>query len=148
MKVRDVMTSPVVEIRESDTVQKAAEIMAARGTGALVVTDKDHFIRGIVTDRDLVTMCLAVGYDPKTLPVGDCVAEDYAGSHPTTVKQDASLEDAIELMQQAGVHRLPVTEDALHAVGMLSFDEIAVDVKNYLDAFLSVAGRYHRGKQA
>ena len=34
MKVRDVMMSPVVEIRESDTVQKAGEVMAARGTGA------------------------------------------------------------------------------------------------------------------
>ena len=53
-----------------------------------------------------------------------------------------------ELIKQAGVHRLPVTEDALHAVDMLSFDGIVVDVKHYPDAFLSVAGRYQRGKQA
>lgn len=144
MKVRDVMTTPIVEVLETDSVQRAAELMTSRGTGALIVTDKDHFIRGVVTDRDLVTMCVAIGYDPKTLPVGDCVAEDYAGSHPTTVRPDLEVEDAIEVMRRAGVHRLPVTEDGLHALGMLSFDEIAVDVKNYLDAFLSVAARYHK----
>jgi CBS domain-containing protein len=146
MKVKDIMTAPAIQVMETDTVHKAAEIMAARGTGALVVSDKDNFIKGVVTDRDLVTMCIVPGFDPKTLPVGDCVAEDYAGSHPTTVRPDAEIEDAIELMRRAGVHRLPVTEDGLHAVGMLSFDDIALAVKHYLNEFLALAARYHHRK--
>ncbi|HXH22024.1 MAG TPA: CBS domain-containing protein, partial [Dehalococcoidia bacterium] len=98
---------------------------------------------GVVTDRDLVTECVAPGRDPATFQVGNCVAEDYGSTqHPTTVKPDMEIEDAIHVMEQSGVHRLPVTEDGLKAIGMLSFDEIAADIQHYLNHFLSVAGRY------
>lgn len=142
MKVRDVMSTPVVTVSAKEPVVRAAQLMAEHGTGALVVTNDDHHIAGIVTDRDLVTRCVALGYDPKTLQVGACVAEDYAGmSHPTTIGPDAELHDAAERMAEAGVQRLPVTEDGRHVLGMISFDEIAIDIKEYLTAFLAVAAR-------
>jgi CBS domain-containing protein len=145
MKVRDVMSAPVVQVKASDSVRQAAELMAKNRTGALVVVDSNGNIAGVVTDRDLVTECIAVGQNADSFQVGNCVASDYANmQHPTTVKPDMEIEDAIHVMEDSGVHRLPVTEDGLKALGMLSFDEIAADVQHYLNHFLSVAGRYHR----
>ena len=145
MKVRDAMSTPVVEIREADSVRHAAELMVREHTGALVVVNANGNIAGVVTDRDLITECIALGHDPATFQVGNCVAEDYAStSHPATVKPDAELEDAVHIMEGAGVHRLPVTEDGLKAIGMLSFDEIALDVQHYLSHFLALAGRSRR----
>lgn len=142
MRVKDVMSTPVVSVSANEPVSRAAQLMAEHGTGALIVTNADHHIAGIVTDRDLVTRCVAIGHDPKTLHVGECVAEDYAGmSHPTTIGPEAELHEAAERMADAGVQRLPVTEDGRHVLGMISFDEIALDIKEYLSAFLAVAAR-------
>jgi CBS domain-containing protein len=139
------MSSPVIQIRDSDTVRHAAELMAHNHTGALVVTSASGAIAGVVTDRDLVTECVATGRDPATFQVGDCVASDYASmQHPATIKPDAEVEDAVHVMEEAGVMRLPVTEDGVTAIGMLSFDEIAQDVQHYLSHFLTIASRYHR----
>ena len=93
-------------------------------------------------------VCLAVGYARRPCLSAITWRRTTRAAIPPPSSPTSALRTRFELIKQAGVHRLPVTEDALHAVGMLSFDEIAVDVKNYLDAFLSVAGRYHRGKQA
>jgi CBS domain-containing protein len=60
------------------------------------------------------------------------------------VKPEDDLEDVIAAMHEGGVHRVIVSEDGKRAAGLLSFDEIAVDVKRYLDEFLSVASRYHK----
>jgi CBS domain-containing protein len=145
VKVKDVMSTPVVTVSVADSVARAAKLMADNGTGALVVTNQDHHIGGVVTDRDLVTRCIALGYDPKTFQVGDCIATDYANqSHPRTISPEAELHDAAEAMAEAGVHRLPVTEDGRHALGMISFDEIALDIREYLSAFLAVAARDRR----
>jgi CBS domain-containing protein len=69
---------------------------------------------------------------------------DSPGGRLITVQPDTELEDVISTMRQAGVHRVPVSQDQTHALGIVSFDEIAVEVKRYLDAFLSVASRYHK----
>lgn len=145
MKVRDVMSTPVAQVQETDSVRRAAELMSSNHTGALVVVNANGNIAGVVTDRDLVTECVARGHDASTFQVGNCLAPDYASmQHPTTIRPDAEIEEAVHVMEAAGVHRLPVTEDGLHAVGMLSFDEIAADVQHYLSHFLSIAGRYRR----
>jgi CBS domain-containing protein len=122
--------------------------MAHNHTGALVVTSASGAIAGVVTDRDLVTECVAAGRDPATFQVGDCVASDYASTqHPATIKPDAEVEEAVHVMEEAGVMRLPVTEDGVTAIGMLSFDEIALDVQHYLSHFLTIASRYHHKHQ-
>ncbi len=145
MKVRDVMASHVIEVRQTDTCERAAQLMREHRTGSLVVVTREDVIAGVVTDRDLVVECVALGRDPKEQEVGQCVATDYANmSHPATVEANMELEEAVDLMEKAGVHRLPVTEDGVHCIGILSLDDIAEDVRHYLNAFLAVAGQYHR----
>lgn len=136
MKIRDVMTTSVVHITAEDSCQRAAQLMRDRGVGMLVVTKDGRVIQGVLTDRDLVVRCMSLGGDPAEHLVGE-----YMDRHPTTIEADTDLERAAEVMRNAGLRRLPVTS-AGHVIGILSLDDIALDVKHYVDAFLSVAGGY------
>ena len=137
MKVRDVMTTSIVEITADGTCQRAAQLMREKNVGALVVTRDGRIIDGVITDRDLVVRCMALGGDPATQHVGD-----YMDRHPTTVDGDVELERAVEMMRNARLRRLPVTVTGTRIIGVLSVDDIALDVKHYLDGFLTVAGQY------
>lgn len=140
MRVRDIMTTSVVRVGADDSCQRAAQLMRDRGVGMLVVTGNGRVIEGVITDRDLTVRCMSLGGDPAQHLVGE-----YMDRHPTTVEGDIDLERAAEMMRHARLRRLPVTA-AGHVIGILSLDDVALDVKHYLNAFLSVAGDY--AKQA
>jgi CBS domain-containing protein len=137
MKVKDVMTMTVVEVAASDTCQHAAQLMRDHGVGMLLVTKPGRILEGVLTDRDLTVRCLALGGDPADRQVGD-----YMDTHPTTVDADLELEKAAEIMRNADLRRLPVTLAGARVIGVLSLDDVALDIKHYLDAFLSVSGHY------
>ncbi|MDZ4278876.1 MAG: CBS domain-containing protein, partial [Dehalococcoidia bacterium] len=133
MKVRDVMSTAIVEIAADATCQDAAKLMRDHGVGILVVTHNGRVLEGVITDRDLVVRCLALGGDPSKQRVGE-----YTDRHPATVDGDLELERAVQMMRNSRLHRLPVVVGGSHVVGLLSLDDVAVDVKHYLDAFLGV----------
>jgi len=139
MKVKDVMTMSVVVLKATDSCQQAAQAMRDQGVGMVVVTNEGRIIEGVITDRDLVVRCMALGGDPAQRQVGE-----YMDVHPTTVDADMELERAVEIMRNAALRRLPVTTVGTHVIGLLSLDDVALDVKHYLDAFLAVAGQYAR----
>ncbi len=139
MKVQDVMTKPAILVSIEDSCLKAAQLMRDHQAGALVVTTKEGVVQGIITDRDLVVRCMALGGDPAQRVVGD-----YCDIHPTMVGPEYELERALDIMRNAGIRRLPVVKGANEPVGMLSLDDIADDVKHYVDAFATVVGQYSR----
>jgi CBS domain-containing protein len=113
--------------------------MRDRQTGALVVLNDQRRIDGIVTDRDLVMKCVALGLDPTKTPVGEC-----CHYHPVTADPEQDAMSAVERMRDAGVRRLPVVSSAGEVVGMLALDDIARDVKEYVDAFTTAVGQYSK----
>jgi CBS domain-containing protein len=133
------MTTSIIELAATDSCQRAAQVMRDHGVGLVVVTREGRIIEGVITDRDLVVRCMALGGDPTQRQVGD-----YMDVHPTTVDGDVDLERAVDMMRNAGLRRLPVTTTGTHVIGLLSLDDVALDVKHYIDAFLTVAGRYAR----
>ena len=137
MKVRDAMTMTLVEVAATDSCQHAAQLMRDHGVGMLVVTKPGRILEGVLTDRDLVVRCLALGGDPAERLVGD-----YMDVHPTAVDADVELEKAVEIMRNGDLRRLPVTFAGARVMGVLSLDDVALDIKHYLDAFLSVSGHY------
>ena len=140
MKVRDVMSMTVEEISSDATCQEAAQRMGERNVGMVIVTRGGRILEGVLTDRDLVTRCVALGSDPAEHRVGE-----YMDRHPTTVEGDLELERAVGIMRNTRHHRLPVTVAGNKVIGILSLDDVAVDVKHYADAFLAAAGQYsHR----
>jgi CBS domain-containing protein len=139
MKVRDVMSMAIVEVPAHATCEGAARLMKQWGVGMLLVTKEGRLLEGIITDRDLVTRCMTAGGDPATLQVAD-----YMEKEPTTVEADCDLDRALEVMRRTHHRRLPVIEGGNKVVGLLSLDDVALDVRHYTEAFLSVAGQYSR----
>lgn len=142
MKVKDVMNFALIEVSSGDSCQRAAELMRDHGVGMLVVTKEGRIIEGVITDRDLVVRCMALGGDPAMRPVGVCME-----LHPTTVDGGVDLEKAVEMMRNADIRRMPVTISGARVIGVLSLDDVAHDVKQYLDAFLAVAGHHSQKGQ-
>ena len=69
MKLRDVMTNPVIRINPEESVAVAARLMARHNVGALPVRAGDGSLCGIVTDRDMVLRCLAIDRSPEKTSV-------------------------------------------------------------------------------
>lgn len=142
MKVKDVMNFGLVEVSAGDSCERAAQLMRDHGVGMLVATREGRIIEGVITDRDLVVRCMALGGDPATRPVGE-----HMDLHPITVDSDVDLETAVEMMRNADVRRMPVTVSGAQVIGVLSLDDVALDVKHYLDAFLAVSSHYSQRGQ-
>ncbi|UOG20202.1 CBS domain-containing protein [Gordonia amicalis] len=112
-------------IEAQATLAQAAGLMAELDIGALPVLDAQDRLTGIVTDRDIVTKCVAASHDPGTMLVGDLV-----GSEMFKVDTDADVDEILRLMETHQVRRLPVLDDG-HPVGMISEADIARNLPEY-----------------
>jgi CBS domain-containing protein len=103
------------------TARVAAQRMAARNVGSLLVVDGRRRVLGVVTDRDLALRVVAQGGDPHLTRVGDVMT-----SHPDTVSEETSVEDALAVMRSRGVRRLPVIGPGHSLIGVVSVDDVLV----------------------
>ena len=128
MKLRDVMTHPVIRIHPDETVSVAARTLTHYNIGILPVCGSDGRLCGLVTDRDLVTRCLASGRSPGATPVRDVMTAQVIAARPD---MDAAL--AASLMGREQVRRLPVVENG-KLCGMVSLGDLAVQEETGIDA--------------
>lgn len=97
----------------------AAMLMARWEVGSLVVIDGHERPIGMLTDRDLVLRILAPGADAEHVVVGEVMSP-----FPTTIPEEASVEEALEVMRGTGVRRLPVVRGDGALVGILTLDDL------------------------
>ncbi|MEO3783033.1 CBS domain-containing protein [Actinocorallia sp. B10E7] len=127
-QVRDLMCKESCRTIEAhETLDRAAQIMREEGIGALPIVGPDHRFEGIITDRDIVVKCIAAGHDPSRVTAGDLASGLYSVSPETTVQE------ALDMMEQHQVKRLPVIENN-RMVGMISEADLA---RNLPDAQLA-----------
>jgi CBS domain-containing protein len=83
--------------------------------GALLVTEEGGRLSGVITDRDIVTGCIASGHDP-----AKCQVATLTDKVPVTVDAEADLGAILKKMGRSRVRRLPVTEDGrlIGVIGM------------------------------
>ena len=117
--IRDVMTTEPITISATSTVEEAARAMRDAGVGPVIVMDEEA-VRGIVTDRDIAIRAVAEGRDPAGTTVGEICSEELVTLEPTD-----SVEDAIRLMREKAIRRIPVVESG-RAVGIVSIGDLAV----------------------
>lgn len=117
-KVRDVMTPGPIGVDYDQSVGEAARAMRDWGVGAILVVSNGS-LYGLVTDRDLVVRAVAEerGADE---PVGPLSSANLIG-----VDADADVHEAMRLMRQHGVRRLPVLEDG-QVAGIVSLGDLAM----------------------
>lgn len=117
-KVEQAMTTNVRTVTPDASVVDAARIMRDEDTGSVPVVD-DGRVAGIVTDRDIVLRGVADGRDVTALDVREVCSSD-----PVTVEPGRDLDEALRLMAQHQVRRLPVV-DGDRLVGVLAQADVA-----------------------
>jgi CBS domain-containing protein len=105
-------------MRESTTVQEAAEFMAARNIGAVCIVDEGGKLLGVFSERDVVKRVVVQHRDPATVRVGDVLSELRA-----VINCDETPHQALERMELIGTRHLPVV-DGERWVGMLSMRDL------------------------
>jgi CBS domain-containing protein len=120
--VKSAMTSDVKTAAPSQPLTDAARLMAEEDVGVVPVVDGERLV-GVLTDRDIVIRAIAIGGDPRTVEIGEIASRD-----PVTVRPDDDLDDALRLMAQHQVRRLPVVEDG-RLVGVLATADVAMEAK-------------------
>jgi CBS domain-containing protein len=103
----------------AETIRIAAQRMASRAVGALVVLDAHRKPVGILTDRDVAVRVAAEGRDVHLVTVGEVMTRS-----PRTIVESEPIEDALERMRTHAVRRLPVVSGRGELVGIVALDDI------------------------
>jgi CBS domain-containing protein len=119
-RVADAMTPGVETTTSSEALRDAARTMRKGDFGAMPVVDDGRLV-GMLTDRDIVVRAVAEGLDPMSARVGD-----VASPSPVAVAPDQDLDEAMELMAEYRVRRLPVV-DGERLVGVVSQADVALE---------------------
>ena len=122
--VRDAMTSNPRSIEPSTKVADAASLMKSEDVGSLPIVEGGQLV-GVVTDRDIVIRGVADGKDPQSTTVDEIASRDLV-----TVDPEQDLDEAMRLMAQHQVRRLPVAEEDGRLVGILAQADVAREGKD------------------
>ena len=118
--IRDLMTTNPITIPANASVAEAAQRMRDADVGPVIVLDGKK-VCGIVTDRDITVRTVAEGKNPKDVKVGEICSKDL-----TTLEPSAKVDEAVRLMREKAVRRLPVVENG-RPVGIVSLGDLAVE---------------------
>ncbi len=124
-KCSEVMTRQPVCCEPGDSVNRAADMMRQHDVGSLPVIESKAEARlvGIVTDRDLVTKVVAANRDVKSATVRDAMTPN-----PVSVKEDDDLQQAMSLMKDRQVRRMPVVDNSGRLSGIIAQADVATRV--------------------
>lgn len=116
---RDIMHKGAECVQENETLVHAARRMRDLGVGALPICGTDDRLHGIITDRDIVLKCVAVGGDPATT-----TASELAQGTPVTADAESDVSEVLHAMEEHQIRRLPVIDNH-RLVGMISESDLA-----------------------
>jgi CBS domain-containing protein len=118
--VEEIMTTNPRTVNVDDTVLEAAQVMRDNDIGDVIVV-QDGQVTGIVTDRDIAVRAVAEGRDADSTIVGD-----IATTGIQAIELEASVDDALRMMREHDIRRLPVVKNG-RPVGIVSLGDLAVE---------------------
>jgi len=117
LEVKDVMVKNIITLESEATVKEAAKLMNKHEIGCLVLMNREKPV-GIVTERDMLKRVLLKSKDPRKTKVGKIMSKPLVVCEPQT-----EIRDAVRLMVEGKIRRLPVVEDS-HLLGLVTFTDI------------------------
>jgi CBS domain-containing protein len=117
-KIRDIMTEQVECCTLLDNIFEVAVKMKELNVGAIPIVDKDKLV-GMITDRDIVVRGVAEKHP------GSTKVEDIMSDELITISPDATSQEAIKLMSEHQIRRLPVVEGG-KMVGIVALGDFAI----------------------
>jgi signal-transduction protein with cAMP-binding, CBS, and nucleotidyltransferase domain len=118
-QIQEVMTKQLHTVRKDATLRQVARLMQDQKIGNVIVTNPDGTLCGVVTDRDLVVRGMAAQRDVDKTKVGDVCTDAIVKLPPT-----ASIDEAVKLMRERAVRRIPVVTDG-KAIGIITIGDLA-----------------------
>ena len=118
-QIKELMTVKPRTVKQGDSIVDAAKLMKGEDTGVAPIVDGDRLV-GVVTDRDIAIRVVAEGRDPQSTKV-----EDVASQNLVTIDPQQDLDEALRLMAQHQVRRLPVVEEDGKLVGIIAQADVA-----------------------
>ena len=128
MKLREIMSKQVVRIHPDESVAVAARTLTHYNIGILPVCGNDGRVCGLVTDRDIVTRCLAAGRTAE-----DTLVREVMTSRIIAARPDMDTSIAASLMGSKQIRRLPIMENG-KLCGMISLGDLAGREESRVDA--------------
>ena len=131
MVVSDFMTKNVKTVTENETMRQACKLMYQENIGSVVILKKDTHEKeqetpvGIVTERDIARV---IGLSPKFL--ADTDVSDVMSKPLITITPKTSLRDAVALMDEKNIRRLPVVNYKGEMTGIVTAKDILKAVIN------------------
>lgn len=124
-KCSDVMTRDVVTCTPEDSIVDVARLMKTADIGPVLIVDHEtsRTLVGIVTDRDIVIKVVAEGQEPQSTRVGDVMSRKLV-----TCRAEDDIDIAMKAMAQFQLRRIPVVEDNMRLVGIISQADVATRV--------------------
>ena len=107
MRINEVMSQPVITCSRTTSLRNATWMLREFDIGFLLVVDElwNRTLMGVVTDRDLCLAGLGEEHDPTLTTVEDCMTTDVITCTP-----DTDVREAISLMAEHRVRRIPVVD--------------------------------------
>ena len=140
LKVKDVMVANIITIEAGATARKAAELMNRHDIGCLVVVNDEKPI-GIVTERDMLKRVMLQLRDPRRSRVSHIMSKPLITTSPET-----DLRDAVGLMNERRIKKLPVVEEG-RLLGLISITDIVRSLAYFEHVVGSLCARCQYGKQ-
>ncbi|MBN2331269.1 MAG: CBS domain-containing protein [Candidatus Aenigmarchaeota archaeon] len=103
--LKDEMNRDVTLVNPDKSVRYAGQILKAVGIGCMLVIDKGKVV-GILTERDITQKVVADGLDPEKTRVRDIMSKNII-----SLSKDDTIDDAVDLMEQKGIKKLPIMEN-------------------------------------
>ncbi|MBI5444798.1 MAG: CBS domain-containing protein [Deltaproteobacteria bacterium] len=140
VRVNEVMTRDVATVDRGAPAAEVAERMAERCVSGLPVLDTDGRVAGVVSERDLLPRVgasrpSAMALVAAGLKEGGTLrialsgprAEDLMSAPPLTIRDDASVQEALALLLGRGINRLPVVDGEGRLVGIVTRADVMVE---------------------
>jgi len=124
-QVRELMTERPRTVPPDASAVDAAKVMQNEDAGVGPIVEDDGRLVGVVTDRDIALRVVAEGREPDSTKVAEIASQNLA-----TVDPQQDIDEALRLMAEHQVRRLPVVEEDGRLVGILA----QADVARHLDA--------------
>jgi len=140
LQVKDVMVKSIITVEAEETVKKAAELMDKHNIGCLVVINYRNPV-GIVTERDMLKKVVLERRDPGKTKIGNIMSAPLVTSPP-----QADIRDAVRLMNERRIKKLPVIEDG-NLIGLVSLTDVMRSLAYFEHVISSLCARCRLSKQ-
>ena len=122
-RCREIMSSNVRTASPDTPLREVAIMMRDGDVGSLPVVDGGKLV-GIVTDRDIAVRAVAEGMDVSA-PVSQAMTTEIY-----SVRPDDFVFEAIRVMGDKQVRRIPVVEESGELAGIIAMADIALEMED------------------